>query len=396
MIWIDANIDNKENIAYVKELNSIGSIRLRLSKDVDKAIKYLKNIDFHETKVIVSGRLYPEFVKKFKENIIDICVAPKIIVFTGNKQKFLEYNKDYFDEDNIFYSSGGVATSFEEIKKLLLNECILNKLDKPDDTLLTFEYIDSIEKLVLPLFFKALIDNTSNQDLQKYTNVLYETYSKEKEQIKKLLGSIISLPKIPIEILSKYYAKLYTADSNFYRDINKDLGLNKKEKYLQYIKTLYDGVKLKSLPLASDNILYRGAKISKDEIKIIKSNLKKKIKDLPSSIVFSKSFLSFSKDKKVAEKFLKNKNNNINLSKVLFVLEKDDNIGYNLSTHSDIEKISFFPNEREVLFFPFSSFEIKDIKEINIENEKGYEIKLLYLGKYLKEIKDNNIIINEN
>ena len=134
VIWIDANIDNKENIAYVKELNSIGSIRLRwLSKDVDKAIKYLKNIDFHETKVIVSGRLYPEFVKKFKGNIIDICVAPKIIVFTGNKQKFLEYNKDYFDEDNILYSSGGIATSFEEIKKLLLNECILNKLDKPDD-----------------------------------------------------------------------------------------------------------------------------------------------------------------------------------------------------------------------------------------------------------------------
>ena len=43
--------------------------------------------------------------------------------------------------------------------------------------------------------------------------------------------------------------------------------------------------------------------------------------------------------------------------------KKDDNIGYNLSTHGDIEKISFIPNEREVLFFPFSSFEIKDIKK---------------------------------
>ena len=247
VIWIDANIiDNKENISYIKELKSIGSIRLKLSKDVDKAIKYLKTIDFHETKVIVSGRLYPEFVKSFKENIIDICVAPKIIVFTRNKQKFLEYNKDYLDEDNVFYSSGGVTTSFKEIKKLLLNECILNKLDNPDDTILTFEYIDSIEKLTLPLFFKALIDNTSNQDLQKYTYLLYETYSKEKEKIKKLLGSIVSLPTIPIEILSKYYAKLYTADSNFYRDINKDLGLNKKDKYLKYIKTLYEGVKLKS------------------------------------------------------------------------------------------------------------------------------------------------------
>ena len=55
------------------------------------------------------------------------------------------------------------------------------------------------------------------------------------------------------------------------------------------------------------------------------------------------------------------------------------------------------PNEREVLFFPFSSFEIKDIKETKIGNENGYEIKLLYLGKYLKDIEnDKNIIVNEN
>ena len=39
----------------------------------------------------------------------------------------------------------------------------------------------------------------------------------------------------------------------------------------------------------------------------------------------------------------------------------------------------------------------KGINEISIENEKGYEIKLLYLGKYLKEIKKNkNLTINEN
>ena len=70
----------------------------------------------------------------------------------------------------------------------------------------------------------------------------------------------------------------------------------------------------------------------------------------------------------------------------MFILEKDDNLDYNLSIHGDIEKISYFPNEKEVLFFPFSSFEIKEIKEIDMGNEKKYEIKLLYLGKYLKEI----------
>ena len=46
---------------------------------------------------------------------------------------------------------------------------------------------------------------------------------------------------------------------------------------------------------------------------MIKSYLKKKIKDLPSSIVFSKSFLSFSKEKEIAKGYLKTKNNNKNL-----------------------------------------------------------------------------------
>jgi len=68
---------------------------------------------------------------------------------------------------------------------------------------------------------------------------------------------------------------------------------------------------------------------------------------------------------------------------------------YNLSTHGDIEKISSIPNEKEVLFFPFSSFEIKKIEEKNIGKEKRYEITLLYLGKYLKEIENNKNIINK-
>ena len=67
-----------------------------------------------------------------------------------------------------------------------------------------------------------------------------------------------------------------------------------------------------------------------------------------------------------------------------------------ISSHADIEKLSMFPEEREVLFFPFSSFEIKNIKEVH-NNNIDYEIELLYLGKYLKEFKkDKKLIEKEN
>ena len=46
-----------------------------------------------------------------------------------------------------------------------------------------------------------------------------------------------------------------------------------------------------------------------------------------------------------------------------------------------MEKISVLEKEKEVLFFPFSSFEIKNIKDSLFEGEKIYEIRLLYLGQ---------------
>ena len=412
VIWIDDDPNSKEKLNFAEKINSLGSYTLKKYINVDSAIEFMKGIEFEETKIIISDKLYFDFVKKFKENILNMRIAPKIIIFSKNKQIFVSNNRNYLN--NGFYNSGGVVDSFQEIDKFLENKKELRKITNADDVELTFEYIDSKQKLILPLFFKTLIENISNKDMDQYTSFLYKEFfendkndknnkndKKDKDDknknVKNLLSSIQNISDIPIEILSKYYARLYSAESEFYKNINKDLRANKFDKYLKFIKILYEGVKLKSLPLANNNTLYRGAKISNDEIKKIMNYRNYKKQDLPSSIVFSRTFLSFSKDKKIAEGFLSSENKDKNLSKVLFILEKDDNIGYNLSTHGDIEKISFIPDEREVLFFPFSSFEVKDIKEINIGNERGYEIKLLYLGKYLKEIeKDSSIISKEN
>ena len=399
-IWIDQNVDNPENTEYSKELKSIDPLlKVEVFQEIDKAIKYMKTIEFDQTKVIISSKLYSEFIQKFKDNIRDMCVAPKIIIFTMDKKKFYEKNKDNESNNDLFYKYEEVTTEFDEIKKFLEFEKIeikkAQKIHKSYEIQFTFQYIKSVEDLMLPLFFKSLIEDTSIDNMKKYTESLYNTYSKNYYEIKILLDPIKSMEKVPIEILSKFYARLYTSESSFYKDIREDLGLNKKEKYLPFIKTLYEGVKLESLPLASDNILYRGSIISNEELKNIKSSLNKNIKNLPPVIAFSKLFLSFSKNKERAEKFYNDAKKAPNSSKVLYIVEKDDFIGYNLSTHGDIEKISFFQKEEEVLFFPFSSFEIKEVKEISIGGQKGYEIKLLYLGKYLEKIEKDKIIINK-
>ena len=400
VIWFDENYDNEENTGYINELKGYHNLKIKCFKDIEEGMKYIKTIEFVETNIIISGRLYGKFISKFKEELKDIYIIPKIIIFTKNKDTFLKNNNEYKNYiDNSFYNLGGIKTIFKDIKDFILKPLNKKIMNRDDEGHLTFEYIDCEEKLYYPILYKALIDSTRIDNIDLFTSKIYNKYKNNSNKIKNLLNTIENIQNIPVELLSKYYARLYTAESdnnnnNFYSDINKDLRENKKDNYLSYIKILYEGIKTKSLPLGSNNILYRGTRLLNKEIEIIKKYIKNKKEGLPSAIVFSKTFLSFSKDNKIAENFLKNQKNNNELNKVLFILEKDNNIDYNLSTHADIEKISFYPNEKEVLFFPFSSFEIKEIKKVN----DRYEIKLLYLGKYIKELEknknNNNIIPN--
>jgi len=400
IIWIDPNIYKKENSYYLKELKQIKNTIIYCFIGVMDALRFIKNIKFSETNIIISGSLYTEFIEIFKENITDIFIIPKIIIFTSSKERFIENNKNYNDKHNSFFNLGGIQTSFNEIKKFILKPTPkplakqsseqlskqINIHDTIENNQFTFEYIDHKEKLVLPLLYRSMMEKISTDNIEKFTEYLYNKYSSNKE-INKLLNSIKYIPDIPLELLSKYYARLYTIDSPFYTDINRELIENKKEKYLPYIKLLYEGAKLKSLPLAYYNILYRGSRISNDEIIKIKNYLKNKIKDFPGPIIFSKTFLSFTKDKSIVEQYLNIKTENENLFKVVYILEKDDKIDYSLSTHCDMENISIHPKDKEVLFFPFSCFEIKCINETIYNNEKMFEINLLYLCKYIKEIE---------
>ena len=225
VIWIDPNIKNEENSKYKIELEKIKNIKLKCFKQAKEAINHLKTIKFQETKIIISGKVFFEFVQLFQENILDMCVVPKIIIFTGNKEKFIEKSRGYKSTfDDLFYIYGGIKILFEDIKAFITNENkevnstkSLKSQKTNNEIQFTFEYIDSIEKLALPLFYKTLIDTISKDNMEKYTDLLHNQYSKSNNELKELFHAIKSIPNIPIELLSKFYARLYTAESNFYK-----------------------------------------------------------------------------------------------------------------------------------------------------------------------------------
>ena len=119
LIWVDSNIDNEENSAYLEILKNYVFLKVKYFKEVDEAINKIKEFEFIEIIIIISGRIYIKFIENFKKNLKDIYIIPKIIIFTGSKTKFIEYNKQYKELFNHpFYNFGGIKTSFNEVNNL--------------------------------------------------------------------------------------------------------------------------------------------------------------------------------------------------------------------------------------------------------------------------------------
>jgi hypothetical protein len=56
-------------------------------------------------KIILGAKIYIEFIKILKQNLLDMCVVIKIIIFTSNKEAFIENSREYKNIfDNPYYN----------------------------------------------------------------------------------------------------------------------------------------------------------------------------------------------------------------------------------------------------------------------------------------------------
>ena len=153
---------------------------------------------------------------------------------------------------------------------------------------------------------------------------------------------------IPQEIFTKYSARTYTYETEFYKMINNDLMKSKiNDNYKTYIKILYNGIEIKSFSSYTGKLLYRGSMINKSEVlKMMDYKSQGKLKNI---VTFSKAFLSFSEKESAAKKFLKKPDNKI--IRVIFVLE---NYNTNEKERMQISKV-FHLFHKKKRFYSFQA-----------------------------------------
>ena len=270
-----------------------------------------------------------------------------------------------------------MATNLNEIQTI-----IINRQKEKNSQNFIFEYKD--KKL-----FKYININM-NKDIAFFLQILENKYS---NTLGHSINQIKYLDNIPLELLSKYFLRLYFEESDFYKDMQMNLQQNKLLYYMPYITVLYEGLKLKSLPVTSHKVLYRSSEISNDELQLLLNKFNNQNENILTNKIVSKQFLIFSGREEEAYYFLKKfVEEKKEMIPIFFVLKKSYNIDSNNISFSRTGKISPYRKEEEYIFFPFSSFEIRDIKKRNLDNENiYYEIILKYLGynNFFKELLFN-------
>ena len=406
LIWIDENYNNPENSFYLKLMSENKNLIFKCFHNVDDAFNFIfkKNeyeddIRFRAIFILISGRLYPEYQQKLKERINKVIFLPICCIFTsvhlakGNELgliEFKEINSPFYNKLGIKINFFDCIEGFENYSafyKKMSNNISFKKIERNYEDCIIFNQIYSKNQLVFPFLFYDImqigINKISNLEIKKLELFIQKNF--KEEQIQKLIIPMLYIENYPREIVSKFFARMFTEETSFYRLIN--IALMKKEKdYDTFVKVMYEGLYIGSLQHCRDDILYRGSRLTRKELDYVRNSFKewKKNKDnnntLTKFLLFSRAFLSFTKIKEKIKPFIgitDDKNYGI-----VYILKNSKNIQNQYSSNADIAYLSRFPTEEERLFFPYTTFCLKEIYEKNYFNQNCIVIELDYLGQY--------------
>ena len=258
LIWIDQNVKGQKIQGYINKLKNNPELeydflqtysQFDLSQNIQNfsyfvkeynnikdSMDFIRTLAFNETIIIVNDNLFTGFVDKFQQNIADISIIPKIVVFGPN----CPYKKDTPE----FYRSGGHKKTFSKLQSFLVSEqkndifyqtqnSPSDQITEPYEELLLFLEIQKREDLVLPMFYQKLLAKSNYNDNKNFIKKIYDKYKGDKKYYG-LLRQIMTVKDIPVELLSKYYIRIYTIEGFFYKNIKIDLLDNNPEKFKIY------------------------------------------------------------------------------------------------------------------------------------------------------------------
>lgn len=377
ILWIDTDINKNEfkDKFSILEVNKIKDIKQ--CETVEKAMEELKTIFFSPTIIICSLQLFDKFQASFKEQINEFKICPKIILFS---------NSDLSNSNNNitdllmhqFYNSEGFLNDFNILLNIIkeyknkFRFFYQQKTQKNinDNKEYTIEYINNKNQLILPMSLPKYLKPIEGEKVKAFNLNMCTRF--KKSGVYSLFEQLQSCNNIPNEIVLKYWIKAYINDFLFNNYLNTDLSKGKNSETLIYVQMMYEGIKIKSISLQTQNSIYSGVYFNVNDLKKLEFLFyyNKEINDsnLPIAFIYNKEFISF------YENMNKAKENKKNVLLILNNSKPDLNLGI-----CSLKGFTLNKDEDEILFFPYQCFIIKKFQK---NGHNDYEIILEYLNDY--------------
>ena len=393
ILWIGEDID-KEN----KNKTLLRQMRFSFEDvlDLNIAFNKLKALEFELVFVIINFKLFENFTKIYNEEFAkqNRVIISSIIICDNIYDNF---EKKYVNHP--FYNPGGITDDIRGVVNYINyvqnsfykspkqeNLINLSQLHPEGYGKYIFQIVSEEKDFIIPIMWNKIITEfkIDGSKLSKLQRTLIYNYSEVKEYIYPAREKIF---KVSDHILAKFFLFLYTTPSGFYSTMNKILSHDDGfDIYREFITVFYHSLRNKTFETFTKEKLYRGTIISKKDLERL-NELMNKRREKDEILFFSKNFLSFSKSRGVADRFLNmNKGGvdaNDSLLLCIFILEKGENsIAYNIDV---LDNSHFQESEKEVLFLPMSSFLVTKLETIDKYNNYIY---LKYLDKYKTKIDE--------
>ena len=404
LIMIDDTYEAECNERLVNHLKSSskGFFEFKPFKQMKPAFDEMEKYPFSIPLVIVKGSSYQDYYKELNKLKSNISYIPITFIYTSSiyrdvlkgraEDKEGKLEKETLDSiGDKFYNPGGIGSHPYEIYHFIKKFWNLDLSPKIPSTAFYFDPCN--DDIIFVLI--ALINSYNKrnilikeEDIKDFHYLLRTLHPSEN------FNDFLNLKIYHKDLEAKYLINYYTSDKSFSQAMNNDFNNNYFSTYMPFIIILYRGLHNKILKSKFDVPLYFGGSLNENSFQKLKKDLdEKKI-----SLVYSKQFQIFTQLEDIA------KNNLIDIKEKKSVpilyelckLEAQEAYANNI----DIGDFSCNPNNKEVLFFPYTCFIAEKIEEKKVKiGSKKLEIKIIklnYLGNYSKNINQKKLIKDLN
>ncbi|CAF1065697.1 unnamed protein product [Adineta steineri] len=345
LVWLDANVDVKDTRNTEVKLRSIIN-HIKKFQDIKQCQQYIERRSENDRLVIiVSGRLGQEIIPYIHQLRQVISIYVYCMDETNNEQWAFQFTK----------IKSVVVDLDELVSQLTTDHKIQKKVEEPLSINILTTNVDAGKSTTGVngqfVYSQILIDcllRLRSNEIDK--NELINLYKNEYEGNYTELNNLHEFQE---DYSSDKVLWWYTKETFFYKTLNAALRTQSIHIIFLFRSLIYDIYhQLQKYQSKKFERVYRCQLMSNDELNSLKQNI--------GQFISVNSFFSTTDDRSTALFLLGDITTKIDLERVLFEIDADPKI-VNTKPFANISKLSYFPDESEVLFMIGSFFRLNNI-----------------------------------